>query len=216
MRGSNLFWNNKLFVPPKINETKNKMKILIACEESQAVCKEFRKLGHEAFSCDILPCNIHMENHIINGKKKCGTCGEIKTIDNFYKYKDYYRSYCKQCNSNNTKIFRSIPKNKDKLSGYGKNHYNKLGNKKKKQEETKKYLINIKEKCVIYKGGKCEICGYNKCINALEFHHKNPLTKDSKLNSRGINRRQSFEKNKVELDKCILVCANCHRELHYE
>ena len=33
------------------------MKILIACEESQAVCKEFRKLGHEAFSCDILPCS---------------------------------------------------------------------------------------------------------------------------------------------------------------
>jgi len=41
------------------------MKILIACEESQAVCKEFRKLGHEAFSCDILPCSGgHPEWHI--------------------------------------------------------------------------------------------------------------------------------------------------------
>jgi hypothetical protein len=41
------------------------MKVLIACEESQAVCKEFRKLGHEAFSCDILPCSGgHPEWHI--------------------------------------------------------------------------------------------------------------------------------------------------------
>lgn len=41
------------------------MKILIACEESQAVCKEFRKLGHEAFSCDILSCSGgHPEWHI--------------------------------------------------------------------------------------------------------------------------------------------------------
>ena len=44
---------------------KTTMKILIACEESQAVCKEFRKLGHEAFSCDILPCSGgHPEWHI--------------------------------------------------------------------------------------------------------------------------------------------------------
>lgn len=41
------------------------MKVLVACEESQAVCKEFRKLGHEAYSCDILPCSgDHPEWHI--------------------------------------------------------------------------------------------------------------------------------------------------------
>ena len=41
------------------------MKVLLACEESQAVCKEFRKLGHEAYSCDILPCSGgHPEWHI--------------------------------------------------------------------------------------------------------------------------------------------------------
>jgi hypothetical protein len=42
-----------------------KLKILLACEESQAVTKEFRKLGHEAFSCDILPCSGgHPEWHL--------------------------------------------------------------------------------------------------------------------------------------------------------
>jgi hypothetical protein len=47
------------------------MKVLIACEESQAVCKEFRKLGHEAFSCDILPCSggepqWHIQRNVLN------------------------------------------------------------------------------------------------------------------------------------------------------
>lgn len=42
---------------------KNKMKVLVACEESQAVTKELRELGHEAYSCDILPCS----GGILNG-----------------------------------------------------------------------------------------------------------------------------------------------------
>ena len=75
-------------------------------------------------------------------------------------------------------------------------------------------LIKIKKQAVEYKGGKCVKCGYNKCLSALEFHHINPLEKDKLLNSRGINRRKSFKLLKVELDKCVLVCANCHREIH--
>lgn len=70
-----------------------------------------------------------------------------------------------------------------------------------------------KIKLVEYKGGKCEICGYNKCIDALEFHHLNPEEKDFGL-SCGDTR--SLEKLKSEADKCILVCANCHRELHFK
>lgn len=70
---------------------------------------------------------------------------------------------------------------------------------------------NLKEKLVEYKGGKCEKCGYNKCITALEFHHINPEEKEFNIDG-----RSSFEKSKKEVDKCILVCANCHREIHYE
>lgn len=65
---------------------------------------------------------------------------------------------------------------------------------------------------VEYKGNKCEICGYNKCIDALEFHHKNSSLKDFSISNKGYTR--SLKKVKEELDKCILVCANCHRELH--
>lgn len=74
----------------------------------------------------------------------------------------------------------------------------------------------LKVKAVEYKGGKCMYnnCGYNKCISALEFHHLNPNEKDFSLSERG--NCVSWEKVKVELDKCILVCANCHREIHEE
>lgn len=65
-------------------------------------------------------------------------------------------------------------------------------------------------KMVEYKGGKCEICGYNKCIEALEFHHINPKEKDFSISGG----TKSFNTLKPELDKCILVCANCHREIH--
>jgi len=59
-------------------------------------------------------------------------------------------------------------------------------------------------------GGKCNICGYNKCITALEFHHLNPEEKDITLSGS----IYSWEKTKEELKKCICVCANCHREIH--
>ena len=72
--------------------------------------------------------------------------------------------------------------------------------------------IRLKERLVEYKGGKCEICGYDKCITALEFHHLNPEEKEFGI---GNNDILSFERNKQEVDKCILVCANCHREIHY-
>jgi len=70
-----------------------------------------------------------------------------------------------------------------------------------------------KIKLVEYKGGKCERCGYDKCIEALEFHHLNSDEKDFGV-SCGDTR--SFEKLKAEADKCIMVCANCHREIHAE
>ena len=70
----------------------------------------------------------------------------------------------------------------------------------------------IKRMAVQYKGGKCCICGYNKYIGALEFHHLDPNQKDFSIGSKGYTR--SFDKVKKELDKCICVCANCHREIH--
>jgi hypothetical protein len=61
-------------------------------------------------------------------------------------------------------------------------------------------------------GGKCTLCGYDKCIDALEFHHLDENTKEQ--NPSYIVMRWSKNRAMVELEKCILVCANCHRELH--
>ena len=75
----------------------------------------------------------------------------------------------------------------------------------------------LKQQAINYKGGKCERCGYSKCNSALEFHHLDPSQKDFNLAKQ---RATSWEKNKericAELDKCIMICANCHRELHAE
>jgi len=67
-----------------------------------------------------------------------------------------------------------------------------------------------KLKAIEYKGGKCQICGYNKCTRSLQFHHLDPNKKDFGISGG----TKSFEKLKPELDKCILVCANCHGEIH--
>ena len=61
------------------------------------------------------------------------------------------------------------------------------------------------------KGGRCIICDYDKCQQVLQFHHKNPNEKEFALSNSGT---LDFEKLKNEADKCILVCANCHGEIH--
>lgn len=71
----------------------------------------------------------------------------------------------------------------------------------------------LKKMALEYKGNKCKICGYDKCLQALEFHHLDPNEKDFGIAAKGHTR--SWESIKKELDKCILVCSNCHMEIHY-
>jgi 5-methylcytosine-specific restriction endonuclease McrA len=69
----------------------------------------------------------------------------------------------------------------------------------------------IKEMAIVYKGGKCQICGYRKFQGALDLHHLDPKTKNFAIGDKGYTR--SWEKVRAELDKCVLLCANCHREI---
>lgn len=78
-------------------------------------------------------------------------------------------------------------------------------------QDVKNTRLRLKERAVYVMGDKCVCCGYNKCITALEFHHLNPLEKDFTF---GQNTNISWDKICAELPKCILVCANCHREIH--
>jgi DNA-directed RNA polymerase subunit RPC12/RpoP len=70
----------------------------------------------------------------------------------------------------------------------------------------------LKLLAIEYKGGECEICGYKRCVSALEFHHLDPNEKEFGVGEKGYTR--SIETIKKELDICILVCSNCHREIH--
>jgi predicted transcriptional regulator len=69
-----------------------------------------------------------------------------------------------------------------------------------------------KKKAVAYKGGKCSKCGYCKCLGALDFHHTDPKQKDPDWKNM---KHRSFESVIHELDKCVLVCKNCHAEIHW-
>jgi hypothetical protein len=68
-----------------------------------------------------------------------------------------------------------------------------------------------KQKCVDYKGGKCERCGYDKSLRALSFHHKDPSKKAFAIAG---SHTRSWKALKTEVDKCLLLCANCHMEEH--
>lgn len=68
----------------------------------------------------------------------------------------------------------------------------------------------LKLKAVEYKGGSCEVCGYHKSPWALCFHHRDPTQKDFNIAGQVV----SWERAKTELDKCIMLCLNCHAEEH--
>jgi len=114
-------------------------------------------------------------------------------------------------------------KNREKIREDTNKYYQNNGEKMK--EAMKQYNENNREKCNGYKkqhyrkkykwiqdyklSKGCAICGYNKCANALEFHHNGD--KSFLINT---SCGKSLEKMKEEIKKCTLLCSNCHRELH--
>ena len=91
---------------------------------------------------------------------------------------------------------------------------------KRRYSDRRQYLIRavharrkkVRQMAVEHKGGKCELCGYDRCIDAFEFHHNDSSKKNFGISEKGYTR--SWKEVVEELDNCILVCANCHRELH--
>jgi len=60
-------------------------------------------------------------------------------------------------------------------------------------------------------GGACALCGYSRCIGALHFHHRDPMTKAFGVSGLGVTR--SIERARAEASKCVLLCSNCHAEV---
>ena len=79
-------------------------------------------------------------------------------------------------------------------------------------QKVRDYRRRRKENLIKVCGSKCNLCGYDKTNSALEFHHIDPLEKEYGIASCGTC--HDLEKDLQEVSKCILVCANCHREIH--
>ena len=94
--------------------------------------------------------------------------------------------------------------------------YNCSGDSTRKDNQTRKHQKTIlrrsmKLQAIKLLGGKCCKCGYDKCVDALEFHHENQDEKEFKL---GSGNTMAWKDYKAEALKCILVCSNCHKEIH--
>lgn len=84
--------------------------------------------------------------------------------------------------------------------------------KKREYIRLKNLRKELKQKGVDFLGGKCQNCGYNKCIAALDFHHPTQNEKTDKFFKKC---ESTWEFMKEQIKNCILLCATCHREHHY-
>lgn len=140
-----------------------------------------------------------MEN-IIQTTKKCSKCGEVKLLGFFSKGKDTkigYKSACKECLSTAFKHYCETDRCKEVRNAFN----NKLHN--SRREWLSKYKLE--------KG--CEICGYNKHHAALHFDHIEPNLKSFTISQ---DLKKPLETILKELDKCRVLCANCHAEWSYD
>jgi 5-methylcytosine-specific restriction endonuclease McrA len=115
------------------------------------------------------------------------------------------RKYCEICNEEF-----------DTNSSTRKYCYKCSGDSTRKDNETRKHQKTVlrrsmKLQAIKMLGGKCSKCGYDRCVDALEFHHENQDEKEFKL---GSGNTMSWVDYKSEAMKCILVCSNCHKEIH--
>jgi len=150
--------------------------------------------------------------------KICRECKEEKPIEEFTKHKRMkggYDTICKKCN--NSKVKKWVEKNPDKYGLKCKRWYRAnitkiVEQRKKKYEDFAKHINTFKE------GKSCVRCGYNKIPQILQYHHRNK--NDKKFNiSESINIKKIILENPEiltkEIEKCDLLCPNCHFEIHY-
>jgi hypothetical protein len=78
-------------------------------------------------------------------------------------------------------------------------------------ENVKAWRRRTRENLIVASGGCCAECGYNRCAQALEFHHINGTEKEFSI----AQRIRSLESIVAEVKKCVLLCCRCHREVHY-
>ncbi|HUB74807.1 MAG TPA: helix-turn-helix domain-containing protein [Solirubrobacteraceae bacterium] len=79
-----------------------------------------------------------------------------------------------------------------------------------RQEAVIRRRRRVKEILIREAGGRCRLCGYDRCVAALEFHHLDPAAKEFGIAQRGA---RSIDRLRIEVRKCVLLCSNCHAEV---
>ena len=131
--------------------------------------------------------------------KHCNKCNTTKEDGEFNKKARNYdklQSVCRDCNSKISKAW------------YDKNKRQKIFATRTRKQETALWLREFKSNLC------CIRCGESRPA-CLDFHHKNPKEKDKPV-SQMVNAGMSRAKMIQEIEKCDVLCANCHRVLHDE
>lgn len=180
---------------PKKEDLSGKIFNLIKC-----VSPSESKNGKTYWNCECIICGqtkIIQTTHIKDGRTKTCGCGckineqikQCKICGKDFKIKanGHTRIYCYECSPS-------------------------YEHGESKSETIIALRKAMKKQAVKMRGGKCERCGYDKCIGALQFHHRNPEEKKFGLSMNGIT--HSWNEYLLEVEKCVLLCANCHAEEH--
>jgi len=127
-------------------------------------------------------------------------------FNNFKKPKRSKEGKCKICNETISKS-RSYCSKKCLTQGLSKPRKQEV---QSSYDRVKSFRQRQKIKAVEYMGGCCKICGYSRCVRALSFHHIDPSAKEFRVSSKSY----SWDRVLKELEKCVMLCSNCHMELH--
>jgi len=103
-------------------------------------------------------------------------------------------------------------KTKEEQSAYQKKHYQ--ANKGKYAKSQRQSRMRTKAILNELKAGGCTKCGFNEHPNCLDFHHLDPNEKEVNVATTAMKNKWGRERIMKEVDKCIVVCANCHRLIH--
>ena len=133
-------------------------------------------------------------------EKHCPQCGKLKSKNQFSirrKNKDGLQNLCKECKRKYDRdYFQEHKENRMKLVS------------KRKQETREWFQDYLQDK-------KCMLCGFDH-LGALEFHHRDPSKKFDTICNMVSKKGYSKAKIMIEINKCDILCANCHNILHWK
>lgn len=160
------------------------------------ICKQCESLITSKYGIKFCsrPCSVKYNNRVYPKRSVQGSCAVCKSS---IRSKLKYCASCKAAGARKRKY----------LTEESRREARRISQNKAVRHQHQK----SKEKSIVYMGNACRVCGYAGCRGSLVFHHVDPSTKEFTVGSGN----RGWDRTKKELNKCVLLCANCHGEVHY-